>query len=82
MKICRYGNGEAGLIEGDSIYPLGNALAATGMVREGASMAEIVDALANQPGAAAGVSKLAAGDYLKGTIDGIGTMELNVGAEQ
>jgi 2-keto-4-pentenoate hydratase/2-oxohepta-3-ene-1,7-dioic acid hydratase in catechol pathway len=56
MKICRYDNGEVGLIEGDSIYPLGNALAATGVVREGASMAEVIDALANQPGAAAGLS--------------------------
>ena len=53
MKICRYNTGDAGLIEGDSIYPLGDALAATGVVRAGASMAEIVDALANQPGAAA-----------------------------
>ena len=53
MKICRYNNGDAGLIEGDSIYPLGDALAATGVVRAGAGMAEIIDALANQPGAAA-----------------------------
>ena len=56
MKICRYDNGEAGLIEGDSIYPLGNALAATAVVREGAGMAEIIDALANQPGAASGLA--------------------------
>ena len=32
-------------------------------------------------GTPAGVSKLADGDHLKGTIDGIGTMELNVRAE-
>ncbi len=32
-------------------------------------------------GTPAGVSKLADGDHLKGTIDGIGTMELNVAAE-
>ena len=32
-------------------------------------------------GTPAGVSKLAGGDHLKGTIDGIGTMELNVRAE-
>jgi 2-keto-4-pentenoate hydratase/2-oxohepta-3-ene-1,7-dioic acid hydratase in catechol pathway len=64
MKICRYDNGEAGLIEGDSIYPLGNALAATGVVREGASMAEIVDALANQPGAAAGLRAARSGKPL------------------
>ena len=33
-------------------------------------------------GTPAGVSKLADGDHLKGTISGIGTMELNVAAEQ
>jgi 2-keto-4-pentenoate hydratase/2-oxohepta-3-ene-1,7-dioic acid hydratase in catechol pathway len=32
-------------------------------------------------GTPAGVSKLEDGDHLKGTIDGIGTMELNVRAE-
>jgi 2-keto-4-pentenoate hydratase/2-oxohepta-3-ene-1,7-dioic acid hydratase in catechol pathway len=32
-------------------------------------------------GTPAGVSKLAAGDHLKGTISGIGTMELHVAAE-
>ena len=32
-------------------------------------------------GTPAGVSKLADGDHLKGTIEGIGTMELDVGAE-
>jgi 2-keto-4-pentenoate hydratase/2-oxohepta-3-ene-1,7-dioic acid hydratase in catechol pathway len=64
MKICRYNNGEAGLVDGDSIYALGNALAATGIVREGASMAEIVEALANQPGAAAGLAVARGGQPL------------------
>ncbi len=64
MKICRYNTGEAGLIEGDSIYPLGDALTATGVVRAGASMAEIVDALANQPGAAAGLAAARTGKPL------------------
>lgn len=61
MKICRYNAGDAGLIEGDVIYPLGDALAATGVVRAGASMAEIVDALANQPGATAGITAARSG---------------------
>jgi 2-keto-4-pentenoate hydratase/2-oxohepta-3-ene-1,7-dioic acid hydratase in catechol pathway len=64
MKICRYDNGEAGLIDGASIYPLGHALAATGVVRESASMAEIIDALANQPGAAAGLTAARSGKPL------------------
>jgi 2-keto-4-pentenoate hydratase/2-oxohepta-3-ene-1,7-dioic acid hydratase in catechol pathway len=57
MKLCRYNEGAAGLIEGDAIYPLGDALAATDVVRAGATMAEIIDALANHPGtAAAGIA--------------------------
>ena len=64
MKICRYGDGEAGLIDDDSIYPLGAALAATGVVRESASMAEIVDALTNLPGAAAGLAAARTGKPL------------------
>lgn len=56
MKICRYqegnvGEGQPGLIEGDAIYPLAGALASTGATRAGASMAEVVQALANHPGA-------------------------------
>lgn len=64
MKICRYNAGDAGLIDGDSIYPLGDALAATGVVRAGATMTEIIDALANQPGAAAGLAAARSGKPL------------------
>ena len=56
MKLCRYDDGAAGLIDGDAIYPLGAALAATGAVRAGATMTEIIDALANNPAAAAGLA--------------------------
>jgi 2-keto-4-pentenoate hydratase/2-oxohepta-3-ene-1,7-dioic acid hydratase in catechol pathway len=55
MKICRFDAGDAGLVEGASIYPLGDALAATGAARAGASMTEIIDALANRPAAASGL---------------------------
>ena len=53
MKLCRYNEGAIGLVEGDLIYPLGDALAATDAVRAGATMTEIVEALANHPGATA-----------------------------
>ena len=53
MKICCYDDGSPGLIEGGSIYPLRDALAAAGAARPGATMAEVVDALANHPSAAA-----------------------------
>ena len=56
MKLCRYDDGAAGLIDGNAIYPLGAALAATGAVRAGATMTEIIDALANNPATAAGLA--------------------------
>ena len=45
MKLCRYNEGAIGLVEGDAIYPLGEALSAEGLARAGASMTEVVDAL-------------------------------------
>lgn len=56
MKICRYGDGSPGLIEGGSVYPLREALARAGATRPEATMAEVVDALANDPAAAAGIA--------------------------
>src|SRR5262245_12730309 len=53
MKICCYGDGTPGLIDGGSIYPLHDALAEAGAARAGASMAEVIDVLANHPRAAA-----------------------------
>src|SRR5688572_27705596 len=51
MKICRYDDGRPGLIDGDSVYPLGDALASAGAVHPGAGMAEVVDALASHSSA-------------------------------
>ena len=56
MKICCYDNGLPGLIEGGSIFSLRDALASSGATRAGASMAEVVDALANHPSAAAALA--------------------------
>ena len=53
MRICCYNERLPGLIEGDSIHPLGEALAATGAAQAGATMSEVVDALANHSSAAA-----------------------------
>lgn len=51
MKICRYNEGLAGLIEGEAVYPLADALTTVGAVRAGASMGEVIEALANHPAA-------------------------------
>src|ERR1700752_1442134 len=56
MKICCYNDGSPGLIEGGSIYPLREALAAAGAARAGATMAEVLDALANHSSAAAALA--------------------------
>ena len=56
MRICCYTDGLPGLIEGNSIYPLRDALATAGATRAGATMAEVVDALANHSSAAAGLA--------------------------
>ena len=52
MKICCYNDGAPGLIADGSIYPLGKVLAAAGAARAGATMAEVIEALANHPSAA------------------------------
>jgi len=51
MKICHYNDGRAGVVSGDRVYPIGDALVKAGHVRDGYTMVEIVDALANRPGA-------------------------------
>jgi 2-keto-4-pentenoate hydratase/2-oxohepta-3-ene-1,7-dioic acid hydratase in catechol pathway len=51
MKICHYGNNEAGVVIGGRVHPIGAALVAAGHLRSGYSMREVIDALANQPAA-------------------------------
>ena len=51
MKICQYAPGRAGVVEQDRIYPLDDALVKAGHIRDGHTMLEVIDALANRPGA-------------------------------
>jgi 2-keto-4-pentenoate hydratase/2-oxohepta-3-ene-1,7-dioic acid hydratase in catechol pathway len=51
MKICHYNDGQAGAVSGAQVYPIGEALVKAGHVRAGYTMVEVVDALANRPGA-------------------------------
>ncbi|HEX9444006.1 MAG TPA: fumarylacetoacetate hydrolase family protein, partial [Candidatus Binatia bacterium] len=51
MKICHYNSNQAGVVEGDKVYPIGPALVKAGHVRDGYTMVEVIDALANRPGA-------------------------------
>jgi 2-keto-4-pentenoate hydratase/2-oxohepta-3-ene-1,7-dioic acid hydratase in catechol pathway len=49
MKICHFNNDQAGIVEGDKVYPIGDALVRAGHVRNGYTMVEVVEALANRP---------------------------------
>lgn len=51
MKICQYNDNRAGAVVGDKVYPIGEALVKAGHVRAGYTMLEVIDALANRPGA-------------------------------
>jgi 2-keto-4-pentenoate hydratase/2-oxohepta-3-ene-1,7-dioic acid hydratase in catechol pathway len=51
MKICHYNNNQAGVVEGDKVYNIGDALIKAGLARQGYTMLEIIDALANNPAA-------------------------------
>ena len=48
MKICRYDDSRIGLIEGDNVFDLGAAMGASGIVRVGATMTEVIEALATK----------------------------------
>jgi 2-keto-4-pentenoate hydratase/2-oxohepta-3-ene-1,7-dioic acid hydratase in catechol pathway len=47
MKICHYENNQAGVIVEDNVYNIGDALIKAGLARNGYTMLEIIDALAN-----------------------------------
>jgi 2-keto-4-pentenoate hydratase/2-oxohepta-3-ene-1,7-dioic acid hydratase in catechol pathway len=51
MKICHYNNNQAGVVEGDKVYNIGDALIKAGLARQGYTMLEIIDALGNNPAA-------------------------------
>jgi 2-keto-4-pentenoate hydratase/2-oxohepta-3-ene-1,7-dioic acid hydratase in catechol pathway len=51
MKICHYNNNQAGVIAGDIVFNVGEALIKAGLARQGYTMLEIIDALANNPAA-------------------------------
>src|SRR5260221_612775 len=49
MKICHYGEHEAGAVDRERVFPIGAALVAAGHLRQGYTMREVIDALANRP---------------------------------
>ena len=51
MKICHFAPGRAGIVEQDRIYPIGEALVRAGHLRDGHTMLEVIEALANRPAA-------------------------------
>jgi 2-keto-4-pentenoate hydratase/2-oxohepta-3-ene-1,7-dioic acid hydratase in catechol pathway len=51
MKICHYNSNQAGVVEGDKVYPIGEALVKAGHVRDRYTMLGVINALANEPAA-------------------------------
>src|SRR5205085_5529039 len=51
MKLCQYNDHEAGIVHDDKIYPIGSMLIGAGHLRQGYSMQEVIEALANEPAA-------------------------------
>jgi 2-keto-4-pentenoate hydratase/2-oxohepta-3-ene-1,7-dioic acid hydratase in catechol pathway len=51
MKICHYNNNQAGVIIDGKVHNIGDALIKAGLARQGYTMLEIIDALANNPAA-------------------------------
>jgi len=49
MKICHYNDHEAGVVQDDRVYPLGQTLVGAGHLRQGYTMEEVINALTNQP---------------------------------
>jgi 2-keto-4-pentenoate hydratase/2-oxohepta-3-ene-1,7-dioic acid hydratase in catechol pathway len=49
MKLCQYDEHQAGAVRGDRVFPIGAALVAAGHLRQGYTMQEVVEALANRP---------------------------------
>ena len=51
MKICHYNDHEAGVVDSERVYPIGAALLAAGHLRQGYTMQEVIERLANEPAA-------------------------------
>ena len=51
MKICHYNSNQAGVVEGDKVFPIGDALVKGGYVRDRYTMLGVINALANEPAA-------------------------------
>ena len=51
MKICHYNNHEAGVVQDDKLYPIGPTLVGAGHLRQGYTMQEVIEQLANEPAA-------------------------------
>ena len=71
MKICHYNDHEAGIVCDGRVYPIGHALVAAGHLREGYTMQEVIEALANRSPATQ-----AARDALKGASLALSSVKL------
>src|SRR5882672_9258518 len=76
MIVCHYGGGEAGVVQGDRVHPIGPALIAAGHLRQGYTMQEVILVLANMPEAVR-----CAREALKGRSLPLGSVKLRAPIE-
>ena len=53
MKLCHYNDHQAGVVAGDQVYPVGEALVRAGHLKTGYTMLDVVTTLSGNPGAMA-----------------------------
>ena len=51
MRICHYNEGLAGVVVGEKVFPIGDALTKAGHMKPGHTMLEVIERLANEPAA-------------------------------
>src|SRR2546423_1200891 len=71
MKLCHYNNHEAGVVQDDKVYPIGATLIGAGHLRQGYTMQEVSEALANEPELCAVIGKKARNLSEEQALDGV-----------
>ena len=51
MKFCTYDDGQAGVVADDKVYPVGAAMVAAGILKEGYTMVQVIEAMTGNPDA-------------------------------
>ena len=61
MKFCTYDDKQAGVAADGKVYPVGAAMVAAGILKEGYTMVQVIEAMTGNPDAQRRVSMNASG---------------------